>query len=239
MLKDFFVKICKTYINAKQNKNTNNGGNMTLLYVVLGIVVVVLSLILIIPVKVRVNFSMQSENKKNKEDLNTINRVDIYILRFVKIKTIDSKKKDRTNENTKNNNNKISVIDDISKAVENYIKYEKKDSLIISKKDIIKLKKGLKFQEFYLNLGFNLKEPLLNAYVLVLLNAILNMYIAKNSNHFNLVKTKYKTYISNNIIDFKFYSIINFKLVNNIIIIFKIIISLRKVVNKNGKTTSY
>jgi len=51
---------------------------------------------------------------------------------------------------------------------------------------------------------------------------------------FKIEDTAYKTYISNKIIDFNFFSIINFKLVNNIIIILKIIIKLRKVVNKNG-----
>lgn len=216
---------------------------MTLLYVILGIIVTAVILILVIPVKIKINFCLQTKSKNTEEDLKTANKIDIYILRIIKVKTIEIKQNDKTNEKTNNKNNaknesSKNVIADISKSLENYIKYEKKDSSLIGKEDLIKLKKGLKFEEFYLNLGFNLKEPILNAYILVLMNTILNLYIAKNANHFNLEKTKYQTHISNKIIDFKFYSIINFKLVNNIIIILKLIIKFSKGGNKNGKTTS-
>lgn len=212
---------------------------MTLLYVILGIIVIAVILVLAIPLKIKINFNMQSKNKNSEEDLEIVNKIEIYILRIIKVKTIEVKQKDKTNENIgKKNETSKNVIADIAKSLESYIKYEKKDSFLIGKEDIIKLKKGLKFEEFYLNLGFNLKEPISNAYILVLINTILNLYIAKNKTHFNLEKTKYTTYISNKIIDFKFYSIINFKLVNNIIIILKLIIKFSKGGNKNGKTTS-
>lgn len=201
---------------------------MSLLYIIFGIVILVITLVLIIPLKIKINFNMKSENKNDEEDLKTVNKIEIYILRFIKIKTIYVNKKEKTNQNNMINNNTKNVISDISKAVENYIKYEKKDSTVISKNDIAKLKKGLKFEEFYLNLGFNLKNYILNAYAIVILNALINMYFSKNADHFDLQKTQYKTYISNKVIDLRFYSIINFKLVNNIIIILKLVLKLRK-----------
>ena len=126
------------------------------------------------------------------------------------------------------------VIDGISKLAENIITYEKRNSLIIDKKDLRKLLKSISFNEFYLILGFNFKEPILNSYIIAVINSFINIYLAQNIDKFKMENTAYKTYISNKIIDFHFFSIINFKLVNNIIIIFKIILKLRKVVNKNG-----
>lgn len=201
---------------------------MSLLYIIFRIVILVITLVLIIPLKIKINFNMKSENKNDEEDLKTVNKIEIYILRFIKIKTIYVNKKEKTNQNNRINNNTKNVISDISKAVENYIKYEKKDSTVISKNDIAKLKKGLKFEEFYLNLGLNLKNYILNAYAIAILNALINMYFSKNADHFDLQKTQYKTYISNKVIDLRFYSIINFKLVNNIIIILKLVLKLRK-----------
>ena len=64
------------------------------------------------------------------------------------------------------------------------------------------------------------------------------MYIAKNIEKFNLEKTNYNTYTSNEILNLQIDSIINLKLVNTIIIILKIIFKLRKVEKKNGRTTS-
>ena len=94
--------------------------------------------------------------------------------------------------------------------------------------------KSISFNEFYLILGFNLKEPIINSYLIAIINSLINIYLVQNIDKFKMENVAYKTYISNKIIDFNFFSIINFKLVNNIIIIFKIIKKLRKVVNKNG-----
>ena len=209
---------------------------MILLYIILVAIIVIVALVLIIPVKVEISFNMQSKNnqeKENQKSLKTKNEIKIYILRFIKIKTIYINDKDNTNNRTnkkkslEENSNK-DVSSNIIKAVENYIKYEKKDSLYMSKENIAKLKKGLKFEEFYLSLGFNLKNYILNAYAIAILNALINMYFSKNADHFDLQKTQYKTYISNKVIDLRFYSIINFKLVNNIIIILKLVLKLRK-----------
>lgn len=212
---------------------------MTLLYIILTIVILLIILVLIIPLKVKVDISIKNTTE---EDLNTKNKIEIYILKFIKIKTIDVKQKDKIGENEYNQNIKLkeekNVLSDISKTASNFINYEKRNSLLISKDEIIKLKESMTFEEFFLIFGFNLKDPIINAYVISILNSIINIYISKNVDKFTLENTAYKTYISNKIIDLRFYSIINFKLVNTIIIILKIIIKLRKVVNKNGKTTS-
>ncbi len=215
---------------------------MTLLYIILTIVILLIILVLIIPLKVKVDISIKNTKNTTEEDLNTKNKIEIYILKFIKIKTIDVKQKDKIGENEYNQNIKLkeekNVLSDISKIASNFINYEKRNSLLISKDEIIKLKESMTFEEFFLIFGFNLKDPIINAYVISILNSIINIYISKNVDKFTLENTAYKTYISNKIIDLRFYSIINFKLVNTIIIILKIIIKLRKVVNKNGKTTS-
>ncbi len=215
---------------------------MTLLYIILTIVILLIILVLIIPLKVKVDISIKNTKNTTEEDLNTKNKIEIYILKFIKIKTIDVKQKDKIGENEYNQNIKLkeekNVLSDISKTASNFINYEKRNSLLISKDEIIKLKESMTFEEFFLIFGFNLKDPIINAYVISILNSIINIYISKNVDKFTLENTAYKTYISNKIIDLRFYSIINFKLVNTIIIILKIIIKLRKVVNKNGKTTS-
>ena len=72
----------------------------------------------------------------------------------------------------------------------------------------------------------------------MILNYIINSYIAKNSDRFNLKNLKYKTYISENLLKIKIKSIVNLNLVNTIYIVFKLIIKYMKGGNKNGKKTS-
>lgn len=206
---------------------------MSILYFILVTIILIILLVLVVPLKIKVNLNIKTNNENSKETLKMENKIEIYILRFIKIKTIDLKQKDKTNIKNKEKES-TKVVDDVSKLADNVITYEKRKYLVINKKDLKKLMRSITFNEFYLIFGFNFKEPIINAYVIAIINSLINIYLAQNLDKFKIEDTAYKTYISNKIIDFNFFSIINFKLVNNIIIIFKIIIKLRKVVNKNG-----
>lgn len=215
------------------------GDNMSYLYIILGIIVLIIILILFIPLKVEIKFSLKTKNQNNNENLKLSNYIKIYILRFIRVKKFNIKQKENTGKEASDNSKVLKqIIDNSVNVIENLIGYEKQDSVLLSKKDIGKLKKNASYSKFYLNIGYNFKDPLVNAYMMAFLNSVINMYLAKNINRFNIDRTKYSTYISNKVYDIDFYSIINLNLVNTIIVIIKLIIKLKKVVNKNGKQTT-
>lgn len=215
------------------------GDNMSYLYIILGIILLIIILILFIPLKVEIKFSLKTKNQNNNENLKLSNYIKIYILRFMRVKKFNIKQKENTGKEASGDSKVLKqIIDNSVNVIENLIGYEKKDSVLLSKKDIGKLKKNASYSKFYLNIGYNFKDPLVNAYMMAFLNSVINMYLAKNINRFNIDRTKYSTYISNKVYDIDFYSIINLNLVNTIIVIIKLIIKLKKVVKKNGKQTT-
>ncbi|MDD3304086.1 MAG: hypothetical protein PHP54_04135 [Clostridia bacterium] len=212
---------------------------MNLLYIILGSIILLILLVLFIPVKIDIKFSMKSKNKDENEDIKVSNYVKIYLLRFIRVKKIDMKQKEKADKEAKNNSNTTKKILDTSvKVIEGIMSYEKQDSALFNKQDFVKLRKNIFYSKFYLNIGYNLSDSILNAYAMATLNAIINLYLAKNIDKFNIDRTKYSTYISNKIYDVDFYSIINLKLANTIIVIIKSIIKLKKVVKKDGKQTT-
>lgn len=215
------------------------GDNMSYLYIILGIILLIIILILFIPLKVEIKFSLKTKNQNNKENLKLSNYIKIYILRFIRVKKFNIKQKENTGKEVSGDSKVLKqIIDNSVNVIENLIGYEKQDSVLLSKKDIGKLKKNASYSKFYLNIGYNFKDPLVNAYMMAFLNSVINMYLSKNINRFNIDRTKYSTYISNKVYDIDFYSIINLNLVNTIIVIIKLIIKLKKVVKKNGKQTT-
>ena len=215
------------------------GDNMSYLYIILGIILLIIILILFIPLKVEIKFSLKTKNQNNNGNLKLSNYIKIYILRFIRVKKFNIKQKENTGKEASGDSKVLKqIIDNSVNVIENLIGYEKQDSVLLSKKDIGKLKKNASYSKFYLNIGYNFKDPLVNACMMAFLNSVINMYLAKNINRFNIDRTKYSTYISNKVYDIDFYSIINLNLVNTIIVIIKLIIKLKKVVKKNGKQTT-
>ena len=215
------------------------GDNMSYLYIILGIIVLIIILILFIPLKVEIKFSLKTKNQNNNENLKLSNYIKIYILRFIRVKKFNIKQKENTGKEASGDSKVLKqIIDNSVNVIENLIGYEKQDSVLLSKKDIGKLKKNASYSKFYLNIGYNFKDPLVNGYMMAFLNSVINMYLAKNINRFNIDRTKYSTYISNKVYDIDIYRIINLNLVNTIIVIIKLIIKLKKVVKKNGKQTT-
>ena len=210
---------------------------MVFLYIFIGLLLI-LFLILIIPIRLEVKYEVNTDlNESNKEQLNTLNYVNIYILYFIKIKKLEMKNKQNSNLKEGSTSRK-NVFDMIYKFLLDFLNFKKIDNALLNYKDIKCINNNIFFEKIDLNIGINFKDVLYNAYIISFLNAIINMYFAKNSDKINFNKTNYITYISNKIFNIKVDSIIRVNLVNTIIVIIKIIIRFRKVVNKDGRTTS-
>lgn len=213
---------------------------MGIIYSILGVIVLIIILALFIPLKIKMNFNVKTDDKGKFEKTGVKNEVKIYLFGFLLIKTIDQKSKEKAGQKKSHSSSKIkAVIDDGFKMAEDITTYEKINSLLASRKDFNKLTSQIKFSEFSLSLGYNLQEPILNAYMMAFLNAVINMYFSKNIDKIKIEKTTYNTYLSERILDLSYFGIIHFKLANTIIVIVKILINLRKVAKrKNGKTTT-
>ena len=208
---------------------------MIALYII-GTVLLIILLILIIPLKIKIKFSLKTDEKNKNENLYLNNYIKLYILGIIRIKKIKIKQK---NKNINNSDNKLKeTIDDVLDVIDKYVTYEKQDELFLKKDDIVKLKNNMKYKQFYLDVGVNFKEVIINSYIIAIINSLINMYIGKNADIFNLSKTQYNTYISNKVFNIDFFSIINLNLVHTIIVFIKLVIVLRKVDKSNGKRTS-
>ncbi len=211
---------------------------MALLYILIGIILVI-SLVLFIPLKIKFKLSLKTHEENKNEDMNFDNYIKIYLFGIIRIKKIKINQKGKVEkENTTNVDKPKKAIDDVLYATDKFVTYEKKNKLFLKPKDFIKIKNSMTFKKFYLNIGINLQEVITNAYVIAFLNALINIYIAKNQSLFDLKNTKYNTYISNKIFNIDFNGIINLKLVHTITVLIKLFINLRKVAKKDGKRTS-
>lgn len=200
---------------------------MIAIYIILIILVLILGLILI-PIRVKIDYA-----EKERKDLKVLNKIEIYIFYFIKIKKIELKNKKEI-EN-KNGNYKI---DAIYKLLSTYIEYLKKEKQLITSKDIKKLLNSIYYEKLNIDVGINLQNPIVNAYLITIINIVLNLFIMKNQSKMKLKNTSYSTYISNNIFNLKLNCIIRFRVANTIITIIKIIVKLRKVEKKYGEKSS-
>lgn len=184
-------------------------------YFLIGIVIFII-LILFIPIRLDLKYSTRYRKKEPKNNTldNIISRNKIYkdenyivihIFYFIPILKIrlDKKKKLKKLDKLR----KEILADDIITIIINFLKsiidYEKTNKFYFNKKDTKVLSKYIKYKSINLNFGINFYEPIINSYVIALINTIINIYIAKNINQFNLKQTKYNTYISDEIYNFK------------------------------------
>ena len=227
---------------------------MIIIYILLALFAL-LVVILLFPLKIDINYNVNTTSLKDKtQNLNTNNYVRLYILNGIKIAHFDQKNKQSVNKIGSNNNKKIknknkdnkkkrmlnsNVILNIAyKFIIDLLNIKKMNEAVITKEDLAVINKNINFEKLILNIGINFKEVLTNAYLIAFLNSAINMYLAKNIDRINLENTEYTTYISNEILNIKIDSIIKLNLVNTIIVIFKVLFRFRKVVKKNGRTTS-
>lgn len=192
------------------------------------ILVLTLVFAIIIPIKVVIDYEFYSKDY-NINNENIKKEFKIYILRFIKVKTIKKRKKEEI-EYKKSQDNKV-----IYNLINIYKKYKDvtEDETLLDK-----LMKSMKIKKIDLEIGFNMKNYIINSYIMAILNAFINSYISKNVDSFNLKDTKYQTYISKNLLKIKIKSIVNLNLVNTIYIILKLIIKYMKGGNKDGKKAS-
>ncbi|MEG2310908.1 MAG: hypothetical protein RSB76_02855 [Clostridia bacterium] len=176
-------------------------------------------LILFYPLKIKIKWS--TSNKY----------VCVYIFEIIRVSKI------KLGDNTKR---EIKNKFDVSIKSINKIKRKLNDIKFIIIKIILtktfKINNAFSIKMFNLDFGFNTNDVILNAYILAFLNSIINIYFVCNQKRIKNVL--YKTYISNKNINLKFDGIFNLKLVNTICIIFQIMLEIRKVEHKNGRTTS-
>ena len=205
---------------------------MIFLYIILGILLLVI-LAILIPIKIKINYNVETEfnKEKRKEQLHTVANIKIYLFYFLKIKTINS-------DNKENAGRRKKVFKVIYKFLINFLNFRKINTALVKKEELKKISDSIYFKMLDLDIGINSKNILANVYLMSTLNGLINMYFAYKSDKMDLDKVKYKTYISNKIVNLKVDSIIRFNLVNTIIIIIKIILRYRKVVKEDGKTTS-
>jgi len=145
------------------------------MYIFLAVIALIL-LIVIIPIKVVIDYEFYSKDY-NVNNENIKKEFKIYILRFIKEKNFKKIKKKKSKNNKPKDN----------KAIYNIITVYKKYKDVTEDETLIdKLKRSMKFKKINLEVGFNTKNYILNSYIMAYLNYLINSYVAKNSDNFNL-----------------------------------------------------
>ncbi len=127
----------------------------------------------------------------------------------------------------KNNKNK-------SKS-ENKNKKKKKPKIKIELKNIIEMIKIFDIRKLNLRLGINTGDVILNAYSIVFINTLIHLFLTYKYDRLKKENVFYETYLSNSLYKLEIDCIIQFRLVNTISIILKMLYHDRKVEKENGK----
>lgn len=197
------------------------------MYIFLTIIALIF-LIVLVPIKVVIDYEFYSKDY-NINNENIKKEIKIYILRFLKVKTFKKRKKEDVKKKKDQENN---IIYNLINVYKKYKDVTEDETLLD------KLKRSMKIQKVDLEVGFNTKNYIVNSYIMAYINYYINMYIAKNIGRFNLNKTKYNTYIADNLLKVKINGILDLKIVNTIHIIIKLIFKYMKGGKNNGKETS-
>lgn len=215
---------------------------MPIICLIILILILIYILLFVFPITIEIKDEiLPTFNKIKKYKSETVKEkyyLKIKILGFILIfkKNLNkNKKKNDDNKLYKNVSNDPleMVINSVFNALDKAVTGEKINKVLLNSKDIKTIINSIYVKKIYLDLGINLLQPILNAYILTFINVVINMFIAKNIKKFNLQNTKYKTYISGEVYNIKIDSIIHLQLANIIYIIIKIIFKLRKVEKKN------
>ena len=218
---------------------------MPIIYLIILIIILIYILLFVFPITIEIKDEiLPTFNKIKKYKSETVKEkhyLKIKILGFILIFKKDLNKNKKKNDDNKlykivSNNPLEMVINSVFNALDNAVIGEKINKALLKSKDIKTIINSIYLKKFYLDLGINLLQPILNAYISTLINVVINMFIAKNIKKFNLQNTKFKTYISGEVYNIKIDSIIHLQLANIIYIIIKIIFRLRKVEIKNVRS---
>ena len=215
---------------------------MWVIYTLISIILIIFIVLFVFPITVQINDNIVPTFNKIKkyksESVKEKHYIKFKILKFITVYTINLDKNKKKNDDKKlykntSNDPLEMVINAIFNALDKLVTSEKINKALLTPKDLRNILNSLYFKKVSLDLGINFLNTILNAYVITVINVIINMFINNNLNKFNLNDTRYKTYISGEVYNIKINSIIDIKLANIIYIIIKIIYKLRKVEKKN------
>ena len=175
--------------------------------------------------KVKINYL---EENKNNDLMQTKNYINIYLFE-IKIKEI---KLERKIHAPKTNNKEINTIYMLAKQIKNSLTYNQILDIITG------LLKTVKVNKLDMDLGINLNDPIYNAYIIALVNALIPLFIVNNNKNINLDNIKYNTFISQKTIFLNIKCELSLSIIRNIFRIFKIIIVLIKQKIKEAKNKS-
>ncbi len=218
---------------------------MPIICLIILILILIYILLFVFPITIEIKDEiLPTFNKIKKYKSETVKEkhyLKIKILGFILIFKKDLNKNKKKNDDNKlyknvSNDPLEMVINSVFNVLDNAVTGEKINKALLKSKDIKTIINSIYLKKFYLDLGINLLQPILNAYISTLINVVINMFIAKNIKKFNLQNTKFKTYISGEVYNIKIDSIIHLQLANIIYIIIKIIFRLRKVEKKNVRS---
>lgn len=174
--------------------------------------------------KVKINYL---EENKNNDLMQTKNYINIYLFE-IKIKEI---KLERKIHAPKTNNKEINTIYMLAKQIKNSLSYNEILDIVTG------ILKTVKIHKLDMDLGINLNDPIYNAYIIALINALIPLFIANNKN-INLDNIKYNTFISEKTLFLNIKCELSISIIRNIFRIFKIIIVLIKQKIKEAKNKS-
>lgn len=216
---------------------------MWIIYAVSIIILLLFIMLFVFPIKIEIKYEIvPTFNKLKKYKSETVKEkhyLKIKLLGFILVykKDLNKKKNDdkKLYKNVSNDPLEM-VINLVFNALDKALIGEKINKALLNSKDIKNFINSIYVKKLKLDLGINLINTILNAYISTLINVVINMFIANNINRFNLENTRYKTYISGEVYNIKIDSIIHLQLANIIYIIIKIIFKLRKVEKKNVRS---
>lgn len=218
---------------------------MWIIYAVSIIILLLFIMLFVFPVKIDIKHEIvPTFNKLKKYKSETVKEkhyLKIKLLGFILVYKKDLNKNKKKNDDKKLYKNVFNdpldmVINSVFNALDKAVTGEKINKALLNSKDIKNFINSIYVKKLKLDLGINLINTILNAYISTLINVAINMFIANNINRFNLENTRYKTYISGEVYNIKIDSIIHLQLANIIYIIIKIIFKLRKVEKKNVRS---
>lgn len=175
-------------------------------------------------VKFKINYL---EENKSSNLIQNKNYIELYLF-GIKIKNIRLERKIHA---PKTSNKETNTIYMIAKQIKKSLSYNEILNIVTG------ILKTVKIHKLDMDLGINLNDPIYNAYIIALINALIPLFIVNNKN-INLDNIKYNTFISEKTLFLNIKCELSISIIRNIFRIFKIIIVLIKQKIKEAKNKS-
>lgn len=168
------------------------------------------------------------EENKSSNLIQNKNYIELYLF-GIKIKNI---KLERKIHAPKTSNKETNTIYMIAKQIKKTLSYNEILDIVTG------ILKTVKIHKLDMDLGINLNDPIYNAYIIALVNALIPLFIVNNNKNINLDNIKYNTFISEKTLFLNIKCELSLSIIRNIFRIFKIIIVLIKQKIKEAKNKS-